>query len=209
MDLTQRDPLARSAPLLFGVSGTDQASQISNAISYYAPTYFPPAYFLGGSTSPDSSPTPFGLTSGRDGSCYAALITLLKAIGVFDAVIFGDPASRGVAGADAHPLAVVMPKGWEETDDADPILWVRRVSFTIRIVIRVEDDASPFEWLDQLATLVQGQVDRSDLNGQCLSPLTKIRAGRYQPSSQYPEWSIDLDGEFTLLVDPSADPLVV
>ena len=128
---------------------------------------------------------------------------------MFDTGIFSDPTSRAAAGADAHPLAVVTPKGWEETDDADPILWVRRVSFTIRIVIRVEDDASPFERLDRLAALVQAQVDRSDLNGQCLLPLTKIRAGRYQPSSQYPEWSIDLDGEFTMLVDPSADPLVI
>lgn len=147
--------------------------------------------------------------SGRDGACYSALIASLEAIGAFDSVIFGDPSRRSVAGADAHPLAVVTPKGWEETDETDPILWARRVSFTIRIIIRVEEDASPFVQLDQLAASVQAQVDRSDLSGQCLPPLTKIRAGRYQSSSQYPEWSIDLDGEFTVLIDPSADPLVL
>ena len=48
-------------------------------------------------------------------------------------------------------------------------------------------------------------MDRSDLGGLCLPPLTKIRAGRYQPSSQYPEWSVDLDGEFSVLIDPTAD----
>ncbi len=81
--------------------------------------------------------------------------------------------------------------------------------FTVRVVIRVENDSSPFDQLDRLAATVQAQIDRADLNGQCLPALTKIRAGRYQSSSQYPEWSVDLDGEFAILIDPSAALVVI
>ncbi len=198
-------------PAYFSGGGADSSSVPNPNLGqtpYNAPTYFPPTYFYGGPAGPTSLPTPPSRIPGRDGGCYDALLALLEAIDGLDSVIFGDPTRRSVAGADAYPLAVVTPKGWEETDDTDPTLWVRRVSFTIRLVIRVEEDASPFDRLDQLAAAVQVRVDRSDLNGQCLPPLTKIRAGRYQSSPQYPEWSVDLDGEFTLLIDPTADPLV-
>ncbi len=176
---------------------------------YNTPTYFPPSFFYGGLTSSSPPPSVPKRLPGRDGGCYAALVALLEAIGVFNSVVFGDPSQRSRPGADADPVAIVTPQGWEEADDTDPALDVRRVTFTIRVVIRVGDDASPFDRLDSLAAAVQAQVDRSSLNGQCLPALTKIRAGHYQSSSQYPEWSVDLDGEFALLIDPSADPVVI
>ena len=174
----------------------------SGQTPYNAPTYFPPAYFTGDPVDLlDPTPEP-ELAPGRDALCYAALAASVRATGAFDAVVFGDWTRRSAAGASSHPLAVITPKGWEEADDVDPIIAVRRVEFMIRLVIRVEDGTAPFDQLDHLAALVQAKVDHSDLNGQCLPALTKIRAGRYQPSSQYPEWSVELDGEFTLLIDP-------
>ena len=136
------------------------------------------------------------------------MLDRLGAIGSFDSVIFGEPTRRTGTGANTHPLAIVIPRGWTETDDTDPVLWVRRVLFTIRVVVRVEDDPLPFDQLDQLAASVQAQVDLADLGGHCLPPLTKIQTGRYGAACQYPEWSIDLDGEFAVLIDPSATPLV-
>lgn len=171
---------------------------------YNAPAYFAPAYFYGGPA--DTSPTPATppAISGRDGARYAALVDLLVASGRFASVTFGDPSRAGDGGAADHPRAIVTPRGWEESDDYDPILTTRRALFAIRITVRVDGDAYPFDELDQLSADVQAQVDGSGLGGQCVPALTKIRAGSYQTANQYPEWSVDLAGEFTTLVDPPA-----
>ena len=207
-------PTPYNAPTYFPVSyfyggATAAVDPTQGPTPYNPPTYFPPSYFYDGS-SPAAPPSAVvQRIPGRDGGCYTALVAALEGIKLFDAVIFGEPSSRRAPGADSHPLAIITPRGWEETDDTDPVLDVRRVMFTVRIVIRVENDISPFDRLDRLAAAVQAQIDGADLNRQCLPALTKIRAGRYQASSQYPEWSVDLDGEFAILIDPSAAPVVV
>ena len=202
-------PTPYNAPTYFAASyfyGSPRAATIptTGRTRYNPPTYFAATYFYGNSAA-DSPPIPLVVqpTAGRDGGAYAALVAALGAVDDFESVRFGDPSRRDSAGADSYPAAVIVPKGWEETDDADPTLLVRRVSFTVRLVIRVEEDADPFDELDRLTRAVQAAVDRSDLDGSVLPALTKIRAGRYQASSRYPEWSVDLDGEFTTLVDPA------
>ena len=195
------------------ISGGDPASSIgSNPMlsrtPYNAPTYFPLTYFHGGSTEASSPPKPWAGPRTR----RRVLRRNHRLAAIDRGVCLGAlwrPDAAHQRGADSHPLAIVTPRGWEELDDADPTLQVRRVLFTIRIVIRLENDSTPFDQFDQLAATVQAEVDGSNLDGHCLGPLTKIRAGRYQTASQYPEWSIDLDGEFTLLVDPSAVPALV
>ncbi len=170
---------------------------------YNASAYFSPFYFYGGSSRVPSESS--SQVTGRDGPYYAELVGRIRSLNSFDTVIFGDPTSQAGRGANAHPVAIVVPRGWDETDETDPVLWVRRVLFTVRIVVRVEDSSVPFDQLDQLATLVQTEVDQADLGDQCIPALTKIRTCRYGASSQYPDWSIDLDGEFAVLVDPSVD----
>ena len=120
------------APTYFSGGGGASTTPTSGQAPYYAPTYFAPTYFYGGPATPTTTSTPPKPIPGRDGACYAALIALIEATGLFDAVVFGDPTRRGGAGADSHPLAIVAPKGWEEADDVDPTLYVRRVSFTVR-----------------------------------------------------------------------------
>ena len=195
----------QDAPTVTATSFVNRNGPISTGLSaqartpYYATAYFSPFYFYGGSaTSSTTGSTP---TPGRDSAYYDALVALLESIGTFDAVVFGDPTGGPAAGADTHPLAIVTPKGWEEADDTDPVLWVRRVTFTIRIVVQVDDADAPFNQLDRLATAAQSRINRADLGGESLAALTSIRAGRYGTSSTYPEWSIDLDGEFTVLID--------
>jgi hypothetical protein len=193
---------------------------------YLAPTYFPPTYFYGGavSTSPSPTPpvTPTGVSpynaptyfpplptktieaSGRDRSAYVALLSLIQGLGVFEDVIFGAAIQRNQAGADCYPLAVVTPKAWEEFDDYDPTSIVRRVTFGITIVVRSQDGESQFDQLDRLSTAIVRVVDFSGLAGPCLPPLTRIRVGRYESSTHYPEQSIELEGEFSLLIDPQS-----
>ena len=205
--MVSTDPTSTTEGTLIADEPQDDVSDPTMSRNpYYASAYFSPYYFYGGSTR--TSTTVPAQPTGRDAVCYGNLVDRLESIGSFDSVIFGDPTRRPGAGAEAHPLAIVIPKGWEETDDTDPLLWVRRVSFTIRIVIRVEDDVEPFDRLDQLAAAVQVEVDQANLGGQSLPAMTKIRAGRYGTANQYPEWSVDLDGEFAELINPSAGVLV-
>ena len=206
MASTDQDVPTDATPASGGEPQVGSTNSFGSRTPYYASAYFTPFYFYGGAAT--ETPTVPGRTSGRDAGCYAALVDRLEAIDSFDAVIFGEPTRRTGTGAETHPLAILIPRGWTETDETDPVLWDRRVLFTIRIVVRVEDDPMPFDQLDQLAASVQAQVDLADLGGDCLPSLTKIRAGRYGTSCQYPEWSIDLDGEFAVLIDPSAPPLV-
>ena len=182
----------------------DPASPSTGMSPYNPPTYFPPSYFYGGPSAPISVPV-VPEPQGRDQGAYAALLASLRATGVFEEVIFGAATQRGQAGADSYPLAVLTPRGWEESDDFDPALIVRRVSFSITIVVKSQDTGPRFDLLDQLSLATQNVVDRSGLDGTCLPPLTRIRAGRYGYSSHYPEQSIELEGEYSSLIDPSAN----
>jgi len=173
---------------------------------YNAPTYFPASYFFGGPTPklPDPLVTPVE-PLGLDRAAYSALLGLLRETGAFDEVIFGDPSWRGRAGSGHYPLAVVIPKEWEEVDDYDPAMILRRVSYAIRLVVRADDECQPFDQLDRLTAAVRGVVNRSDLDRSCLPGLTRISSGKYEGVGHYPEWSVDLQGEFTSIVDPAAD----
>ncbi len=172
---------------------------------YFAPTYFTPTYFPGGPAFV-IPPPPVPVLHGRDGAAYAALLGLLRGTHAFDAVLFGDPTRRGHAGAGVHPLAIVSPRGWEESDDYDPAMIVRRVTFAVRVAVLAADEDEPFDQLDKLASVVQDAVDRSDLLGTCLPALTRVRSGRYDHAARFPEWSVDLEGEFTSIVDPTTHP---
>ncbi len=199
------------APMYFTPSyfaaenGTAPTSPSNGVTPYFAPTYFPPSFFYGGGVA---TPVPAPVTPvlcGRDGASFAALLSLIESSGAFQEVIFGAATQRSEAGADSYPLAVVTPRGWEEDDDFDPALIVRRVSFAVTIIVKSQDGSSLFDQLECLTSIVQGVVDRSNLGGTCLPPLTRIRAGRYESSTHYPEQAVDLDGEFSLLIDPLAN----
>jgi hypothetical protein len=167
------------------------------------PRYPPPPDSQGAPTQPVLAPVG-PVPNSRDQQAYAALLTLLSSSGAFQDVIFGDALQRSRSGADGYPLAVVTPRSWEESDDFDPVLLVRRVSFTITVVVKGEDGGTQFDVLDGLASALQGVVDHSDLGGTSLAALTKIRSGRYGQATHHPEQSIELDGSFTTLIDPPA-----
>ena len=212
MDVAPYDAPTYFPPAYFYSAAAPAPAPPASGVSpYNAPAYFPPSYFYGGLSASTPVPTPVPVVTvpqGRDQAAYLALLALLGTTGVFEEVIFGAATQRGLAGADSYPLAVLTPKGWEESDDFDPMLIVRRVSFVITIVVKSEDASPQFELLDQLASSVENVVDRSDLDGTCLSPLTRIRAGRYEYSGHYPEQSVDLEGEFASLIDASGNVLV-
>jgi hypothetical protein len=189
----------------YGAAVTDSTTTVG--MSYYAPTYFPPSYFYatGASSSPTPTPVSNGtVASGRDQESYAALLSLIRGLGIFEEVIFGAAIQRNQAGADCYPLAVLTPKGWEESDDYDPTSIVRRVTFAITIVVLSRDGEPQFDQLDRLSSAILQVVDFSGLGSLSLPPLTRIRLGRYESSTHYPEQSVELEGEFFSLIDPQS-----
>ena len=196
-----------NAPTYFAPSyfyGPSISTSSTGMIPYNAPTYFTPYYFYWPSSTGLVNPIVPNPTSpvGGDQDSYCALVELLRATGVFEDVIFGASTQRSQAGADTYPLAVLTPKGWEESDDFDPSSIVRRETFSITVVIKSEDDLPQFDRLDYLAFAIKRTVDRSDLNGTCMPALTRIRSGHYDFAGHYPEQSIGLDGEFSTIIAP-------
>jgi hypothetical protein len=192
------------AAYFYSATGTVPSSNPTGLSPYNAPTYFPPAYFYGPSLSvipvvPPPDP------EGPDQAPYAALIALLAGAGIFEDVIFGAATRRSRAGADTYPLAVLTPKGWEEVDDVDPTSIVRRVTFSITVVVKSQGDEAEFDRLDRLSNAIKNVVNGSNLNGTCLPALTRIRAGHYLYTTHNPEQSIDLEGEFSSIIDPQDD----
>jgi len=174
---------------------------------YFAPSYFAPSYFAAPASPPVAvTPPVFQDTTGRVHEAFGALVGLLQGTGAFEVVIFGDPSRRGQAGAGQHPLAFVMPRGWEDADDYDPTSTVRRLFFAIRIVVRADDGADPYDQLHRLTSTVEGVVNRADLGGSCLPALTWIRAGRHDQAAHYPELAIELEGDFSMLVGLEVAP---
>ena len=48
-------------------------------------------------------------------------------------------------------------------------------------------------------------INGSDLGGGCLSPLTRVRRGAFDPAAVYPEQRVVLQGEFTYLIPSPND----
>jgi hypothetical protein len=163
---------------------------------YFSPSFFSPFYFSPTTTaSAPTAPAP----GYRDRDAFAAIIAALEASGEFATVVIGSPLDdRVTAGND--PWALVTPTEWEEGDDADPIVCVRRVSFTLTIVVRHEDPGERFQRLDRLTAVAQDAIDGSDLNGGCLPALTRLRRGRLDDRPRHPEQRVTLSGEFSYLI---------
>lgn len=164
---------------------------------YFAPTFFSPFYFpsLVRDGGAGAAAPPY-----RDQDAYASIAAALGATGAFAGVFFGVTADTLTAGAGQLPAAVITPDLWFETDDTDPVVIVRRVSFLLTLIVRDDDPVLRFHKLDLLSSLAQNAIDGSDLGGGCLAALTKTRWGRFGTTPAYPEQSVVLHGEFTYLV---------
>ena len=173
------------------------------AQTYFSSQYFPPLYFASTALTivgPPSSPT----AGYRDRDAYAAIVAALVATGALAQVTIGQPPGRALVGPDRVPLAVVTPEGWEEEDDADPIVNVRHVSYSLTLVVRDEDVTERYQQTDLLTSVVQDALDGSDLGGGCLPALTKLKRGRFDLGARHPEQRAILAGEFSYLISTRA-----
>lgn len=165
---------------------------------FFSPSFFSPYYFTPTELATVAAPTPVA-PGYRDRDAFAALIAVLETTGAFAAVVIGPPLDDRVnAGND--PWALVTPTEWEEDDDVDPIVSVRRVSFTLTIGVRHEDPGERFQRLDRLTAIAQDAIDGTDLNGGCMPALTRLRRGRLDDRPQHPEQRVILSGEFSYLI---------
>ena len=168
---------------------------------YFAPNYFSNYYFspltFFGATDPTLGPTSNGY---RDKDAFNAIVQALTDTAEFAEVVIRINLETGVHVAERSPLAIVSPDAWMESDESDPVVYVRQVSFSLTLVVRDEDPFARYDALDRLSCIAQNVIDGSDLGGGSLPALTKLRRGRYDPRSEHPEQSVDLHGEFSYLI---------
>ena len=84
---------------------------------------------------------------------------------------FGTTLDRRAAGADRMPRPRSSPRtaGPRSTTSTRSDL-VRRVTFTLTLVVRDEDPAARFDALDRLTSVAQNAIDGSDLGGAACPP---------------------------------------
>ena len=165
------------------------------APTFYTPFYFPSLVTTGGGTTIGLDGPP-----NSDGEAFASIAAALTATREFGDVTFGTTLECRAAGADRVPAAVITPNTWAELDDVDPIELVRKVCFTLTILVRDDDPLARYAALDRLTRIAQNAIDGSDLGGGCLPDLTILRDGRFDSSSRFPEQSVILSGEFAYLI---------
>jgi hypothetical protein len=177
---------------------------------YFAPTFFAPTYFapLAPSQVPKPPvPIPPGSTAGYgDLDAYRAIIAALEATGAFASVVFAIPPDRLALAAGATPLVSLVPDGWEEYDDVDPIAILRRVSFSLFLLVRDDDPLARLGRVVGLDAAAHAALEGSSLGGGCLPALTRLRRARLDSTSLHPEQAARIDGEFIYIIGPSTIP---
>ena len=169
---------------------------------YFAPSFFSPFYYtplisLVGEPSPANGLLPVY----RDRDAFDAICELIHTTGEFADVLLAEPLENASIPSGHFPLAVIQPIEWEEADDSDPIVILRRVSFDLVLVCRCDDSGRGFAILERLSSIVQNVISGSSLNGECLPAFTLIRRGKIdRKASQHPEHRMILKGEFCYFV---------
>jgi len=138
-----------------------------------------------------------------DRNAFEAILALLKDTRAFECALFASSPDSPVLNSSTVPSVLLVAEGWEEFDDVDPSSILRRVDFSLAVLVRDDDPFARFEQLAQLESIVHNALEGSDLGG-CLPGLTRIRIGRYDPRSLHPEQKLRLDGEFTYMIDSTS-----
>ena len=165
--------------------------------AYFSRSYFSPTYFSATIGTANVPAVPAGY---RDRDAFEAIAAALAATGQFADVVFGTPIDDLAASADQIPMAIITPNEWEEVDDVDPIVSVRKVSYTLTLATRDENPQTRFEQLDRLTSIAQNALDGTNLNGGCMPAMTRLRRGRFETKPRHPEQRVILSGEFSYLI---------
>lgn len=140
-----------------------------------------------------------------DGDAFEAIEELLRGTGAFSTVAFAVPAELDMIGADRLPAAVVMPLGWSETRDVDGGA-IRHVSYVLTLLVRAEDGHERFRGLDELAQAARAAIEGSDLDGGCLTELTRLGQGRYELGLKRQEGRLVVSGAFAYPITGVTSP---
>jgi hypothetical protein len=138
-----------------------------------------------------------------DSDLYAELWNLIQDIEGAQSTWFGsaEPGGSG-ASAEDYPIVWLLPLGWTEADQVDPVDPQRTCTFEIRVVAAGQGGYEQYQVLDRLAAAVLSQIRGSDLGGLALPGLTSIESGRVE--RKYPYEGHHLAGSFSYL--PDEDP---
>jgi hypothetical protein len=128
-------------------------------------------------------------------AAIAAALTATRRFGTVRTALAGDPAPP----ADQLPAALVAAGPTEDQDLTDPVLLLRKHSFTLRIVVRDEDPERRRRLLTGLDYGARRAILNAALGPDCLPALTRIARSRPDPAARAPEAALVLEGEYTTL----------
>ncbi len=140
----------------------------------------------------------------RDRDVFAAIVAALQATSEFSDVSLQPVESFANIPADRTPMALVIPRQWQEDPDTAPGSSIRRVGYLLSLAVRLDDPQDQYQALDRLAAIVQNTLDGSSLGGLCLGPMSRIRQGSFDTKSRHPELRVNLDAEFSYAIPASA-----
>ncbi len=167
---------------------------------YFDPDYFSPYYFGSlGAISPSGGGSP--MTAFRDRDAFAAILQNLKSTGEFADIVFPALPNSSPVGADRTPLAAVIPVEWSETPDASSDSMLRRVTYTLVLIVRAEEPRDRFEIIDRLTSISQNALAGVALGGFCMAGMSQLRIGRFDPNARHPELRLGITATFGYLID--------
>ena len=146
---------------------------------------------------PSPSPNPRESPDERQRRAIA-MEKLLCETGQF-ATVIEDRTPDLETGGQSLPRAWIVPAGWKETDDADPMTPVRTVKFQIGLTIDSTSHAEPEEVLDRLCCVVQNAIGGQSF-GFCMPDETLVSEGLYPSNETYPRLTLVAKGQFRYLL---------
>jgi len=139
-----------------------------------------------------------GPPAGPQRAVYADIVARLVALGCFaeGGVGRGAPSEVLMRSGRQYPCAAVQPLAWVDGDRYDAGDFIRTCTFTITLIVRMEEPDARQDWLDYLSDRACNALDGVSLAGIAFGPLTIVQRGQYGPTPQHPEQRATLTGQF-------------
>ena len=94
------------------------------------------------------------------------------------------------------PCAAVQALAWVDSDRYDEGDFIRTCTFSITLIVRMEEPDARQDWLDYLSDRACNALDGKSLADITFAPLTAVQRGQYAATPQHPEQRAVLTGQF-------------
>jgi hypothetical protein len=165
----------------------------------------PAVFYWPGPSGPASGSFP-GPPSVGDWDVLEAVRDAIEATGEFDGVFLPDlPEERGTSSGDGN-AAWVSPLNWDESDEfqdpGDLAVLVRKVGWTLTLMVRRGESLARGRELSRLVAVCQNAVSGQSVGGLTIPAWTRLKSGRWE-KARPPEQRLVSAGTFAYVVEGS------